>query len=115
MSGTKPFNRRFTLAAAACAALSVAGCNSPPEACSLQVPGQGIESFAAAPGAGGTGNSVTNGTAGTAPSAAGSGTVTSQGGTGAVVPLPPAAMDFVLEDFEDGDGELSAEGFSGGW
>jgi len=30
-------------------------------------------------------------------------------------PEAPLPMDFVLDDFEDGDGDLSSEGFAGSW
>src|SRR5215471_10415611 len=32
-----------------------------------------------------------------------------------VAELPPAPMNFVLEDFADGDGRLSSSGFNGRW
>ncbi len=111
MSGTQPFDRRLTLVAAAWAALSVASCNSPPEGASPEGLDQDIDSL----GAGGTNGDLPNGAAGTAPSSAGSGTASSLGGTGSAVPVVPVAMDFVLEDFEDGDGQLSSNGFSGRW
>jgi len=66
------------------------------------------------PGAGGTGAIAPDPGAAAAPGVTPPGASdTSNGGTpGPEVPLP---MDFVLDDFEDGNGDLSSEGFAGSW
>jgi endoglucanase len=66
------------------------------------------------PGAGGTGTGVANPATPGAPGTMQPGTNgVSNGGT--PVPEAPVPMDFVLDNFDDGDGQLSSEGFAGSW
>jgi len=89
---------------------SVVGCSAPPGA---GVSDDGMQQ-PSLPGAGGTDTGVTTPGAAAAPGSMtpGAGDM-SNGGT--TTPEVPAPMDFVLDDFEDGNGDLSSAGFAGSW
>jgi endoglucanase len=86
-----------------------AACSAPPGAGD---DGDGMQA-PVGPGAGGTGGVAAPAT----PSAPGAMNPGTNGMTneGPVTPEVPAPMDFVLENFDDGDGQLSSEGFAGNW
>jgi hypothetical protein len=127
MPGVKRFDRCLRLARPLWVAFVAAGCNGASERLFRDAPEQALESL----GAGG----ISSGSPDAAPepelspdaarepelspdaaiSSAGSGTLASRKDAGAAEPLPPVPMNFVLDDFEDGDGQLSSEGFSGRW
>jgi endoglucanase len=100
--------KRFDLTFCGALIAGAVACSAPP--------GAGVNDDgmlpSALPGTGGSGAGVGSPGSGAAPGTMSAGT---SGGSNAGTPEAPVPMDFVLDNFDDGDGELSSAGFAGSW